>query len=104
MEANIIFTTVPNKAIGEQIADHLVKHKLAACVNILPKVTSIFEWKGKVQYEEELLLMIKSMKQLNEASFAAIKNIHPYDVPEIIAIDINDGDPAYLNWISTLVE
>nr|AIF17178.1 periplasmic divalent cation tolerance protein (cutA) [uncultured marine group II/III euryarchaeote KM3_76_C12] len=104
MEANIIFTTVPNKEVGDQIANYLVKHKLAACVNILPTVTSIYKWKGKVQKEEELLLMIKSIKQLNVASFEAIKNIHPYDTPEIITVEINDGDPAYLNWISTIIE
>ncbi|MBC8346729.1 MAG: divalent-cation tolerance protein CutA [Candidatus Marinimicrobia bacterium] len=104
MEANIIFTTVPDKSTGEKIANHLVEHKLAACVNILPKMTSIYKWKGEVHNEAERLVIIKSLKKFNEASFKAIKNIHPYDVPEIISMDIIDGDIDYLNWISGSLE
>lgn len=104
MEANIIFTTVPDKTTGERIANHLVEHELAACVNILPKMNSIYQWKGKIHNESEYLMMIKTLKKLNMISFEAIKAIHPYEVPEIISIDITDSDTEYLNWIEKSVQ
>ncbi len=104
METNIIFTTVPDKPTGEMIAHHLVEKQLAACVNILPQINSIYQWEGKIHNDSEYLLIIKSLKKINKKTFNAVKSIHPYEVPELIALDITDGDVDYLNWITNEVK
>ena len=104
MKANIIFTTVPDKSTGERIGNHLVKQQLAACVNILPKMHSIYQWNGEVHSESEYLLLIKTLTVINKKVFKKIKQLHPYQVPEIVSIDILDGDIDYLKWIENYVE
>ena len=104
MKANIIFTTVPDKLTGERIGNHLVKQQLAACVNILPKMHSIYQWNGEVHSESEYLLLIKTLTVINKKVFKKIKQLHPYQVPEIVSIDILDGDIDYLKWIENYVE
>jgi len=104
MKANIIFTTVPDKSTGEIIANHLVQQQLAACVNILPKMHSIYQWDGEVHSESEYLLIIKTLKPINKRTFKGIKKLHPYEVPEIVSIDIADGDIDYLKWIENSVQ
>ena len=104
MKANIIFTTVPDKSTGEIIAKHLVQQQLAACVNILPKMHSIYQWDGEVHSESEYLLIIKTLKPINKRTFKGIKKLHPYEVPEIVSIDIADGDIDYLKWIENSVQ
>lgn len=104
MKANIIFTTVPDKSTGERIGNHLVKQQLAACVNILPKMHSIYQWNGEVHSESEYLLLIKTLTVINKKVFEKIKQLHPYQVPEIVSIDILDGDIDYLKWIENYVE
>tara|TARA_B100000029_G_scaffold118640_1_gene111753 strand:- start:454 stop:768 length:315 start_codon:yes stop_codon:yes gene_type:complete len=104
MKANIIFTTVPDKLTGERIANHLVQQQLAACVNILPKMHSIYQWDGEVHSESEYLLIIKTLKPINKKTFKVIKQLHPYEVPEIVSIDISDGDIDYLKWIENSVQ
>lgn len=85
---------------AETIATFLVKEKLAACVNIVPKIKSIYTWQNKIEREDEVLMLIKTKQSL----FAKVKEkiilLHPYDVPEIISINIQDGAKDYLNWIS----
>lgn len=85
---------------AETIATFLVKEKLAACVNIVPKIKSIYTWQNKIEKEDEVLMLIKTKQSL----FAKVKEkiilLHPYDVPEIISINIQDGAKDYLNWIS----
>lgn len=96
----IVFITVPTKEVGKQIATALVQKKLAACVNILPGVNSIYAWEGKVQDEEEVLLIVKSRSDLFEDRLIpAVKALHPYEVPEIIAVPILAGLKKYLDWI-----
>ena len=104
MKANIIFTTVPDKSTGEIIGNHLVRQQLAACVNILPKMHSIYQWDGEVHSESEYLLIIKTLKPINKKTFKGIKQLHPYEVPEIVSIDISDGDIDYLKWIENSVQ
>lgn len=96
----IVLTTCPDGACAERIARALVAEGLAACVNILPAVRSIYKWKGKIEDAGEQLLAIKSAA----ASFPAIRDrlraLHPYELPEIIAVPIVDGLPEYLAWLN----
>lgn len=86
--------------IAKQLATHLVTEKLAACVNIMPQVTSIYQWQGEIQQDSEFQLIIKTTVNNFNALSDAISQLHPYDVPEIIAVDIVNGNQPYLNWIS----
>jgi periplasmic divalent cation tolerance protein len=96
----IVLTTCPDAASAERIARVLVEEGLAACVNILPPMRSIYRWKGKIEDSNELLLVIKS----STARFPAIRDrvqaLHPYELPEIIAVPIADGLPDYLAWLN----
>jgi periplasmic divalent cation tolerance protein len=83
-----------------KIADDLVSGEYAACVNLIPGLTSIYRWKGDICRDNELLLIIKSRKQLFDAISSRIKAIHPYEVPEIIYYDISGGNETYLRWLS----
>ena len=96
----IIFCTVPSRDIGLKIADDLVAGEFAACVNIIPGLTSVYRWKGAICKEEEELLVIKTRKQLFTAVCGRIRSLHPYEVPEIISSDISAGSEPYLKWIS----
>lgn len=82
------------------IADSLVGDGSAACVNIIPSVTSIYRWKGEICREGELLLLIKSREELKNRLAEQIIALHPYEVPEIISLDIDSGSEPYLKWIS----
>ncbi len=97
----LILCTCPNQNSAEIIAKHLVSQHLAACVNIMPGLTSIYEWQGEIETAQEHLLMIKSRQQQFVAIETAIKAIHPHQVPEIIAVAIEQGSAEYLNWINS---
>jgi periplasmic divalent cation tolerance protein len=97
----VVLITVPSPEVGEQIAAVLLEQKLAACVNILPGIRSIFTWQGAVQNDQEALLLVKSRAALFAGQLApAVKAIHPYEVPEIIALPIIMGSQPYLDWIA----
>lgn len=100
MEYIIIYCTVPNKKEGKEIATALVSKKLAACVNMIDKMESVFSWDGEMCEEKELLLMIKTKKQLFTDVRLVIQSLHSYTVPEVIAIPITDADETYLKWIA----
>ncbi len=95
----IVYITVPSQEVGLKIADTLLQNRLVACVNIIPEITSIYHWQGSIEQDEELLLIAKTRATLFDALSASIKNIHPYDVPEIIATPIITGSKEYLAWI-----
>ncbi len=96
----IVLITVPSEAVGRQLADALLEEKLAACVNIIPAVHSLYTWKGEIQNDQEVLLMVKSREDLFEDHLVpAVKALHPYEVPEIIALPIIMGSKSYLNWV-----
>ncbi len=97
----LILCTCPNQNSAETIAKHLVSEQLIACVNIMPGLTSIYQWQGEIETAQEHLLMIKSHQQQFIAIETAIKAIHPYHVPEIIAVAIEQGSAEYLNWIDS---
>jgi periplasmic divalent cation tolerance protein len=99
-EFQIVLTTCPNAAVAEHIARVLVEEELVACVNILAPVRSIYRWRGRIEDTSEHLLVIKSA----QARFAEIRDrlrsLHPYELPEIIAVPIADGLPEYLAWLN----
>ena len=95
----IIFCTSPNQKTSEIIAHSLVEQKLAACVNILPGLTSIYCWQDQIEHASEQLLMIKTNSIHYAQIEQVIKTLHPYEIPEIIALAIDQGLPAYLDWI-----
>ncbi len=100
MNYHVIYCTCPNNAVANAISKLLVQNKLAACVNILPNITSIYEWRGELQRDQELLLLIKSRSDKFEELKQAIIKLHPYELPEIIAVSIDNAVPNYLNWIN----
>ncbi|MGD2119820.1 MAG: divalent-cation tolerance protein CutA [Chromatiales bacterium] len=99
MSGIIIYCTCPDIATAEKISRQLVEAKLAACVNMLPGVTSIYAWQGKIEQSAEVLLLIKSVQERFVQISALIEDIHPYELPELIAVSIMDGLPGYLDWI-----
>lgn len=96
---SMVLTTVKSLSEGRKIGRFLIKGKLAACVNILPRVESLFWWKGKIDNAREVLLIIKTNKRKVKSAIRAIKLIHSYEVPEIISFEINEGYRPYLRWI-----
>lgn len=100
----LVLTNVPDEATGEAIARSLVEGRLVACVNLLPAVQSIYQWQGAVEQARETILLIKTTPQRYGEVEAAIKERHPYEVPEIIAVPVTAGLPAYLNWVAMETE
>jgi len=100
----VIFIACPGLDEAERIAQVLVEEKLAACVNILPKITSIFWWENKVERTEELLLIVKTKRDRVKRLIDLVKKIHSYRVPEIISLSITEGSKDYLEWVEKAVE
>jgi len=99
----IILTNIPeNKA--RDLARRLVEGKMAACVNLVPGLLSIYGWKGKIEEDSETQLLIKTTEDRLSEAVAFIKKNHPYEVPEIAVIDISSINPEYLNWLKNYVE
>lgn len=100
----LVFTTCPNQDVAEKIASALVEDGFAACVNIVAGVKSVYQWQGKIKQDNEVLLLIKT----DSAHYAQLENkihaLHPYELPEILAVSIAIGSKAYLNWITTCLE
>lgn len=103
MKPVMIITTVPDIDTGQKIANYLVEEKLAACVNIIPRVTSIYRWQGQIQTDTELLVLIKSTQSMEHTIYEAVKDMHPYELPELITVSIDRGDGDYLQWITDSV-
>jgi periplasmic divalent cation tolerance protein len=100
----VIFTTLPDTEAAERLAEQLLDHKLAGCINILPQMTSMYRWQGKLEKGREHLLMIKTQAKRREAVTEFIHRQHPYELPEIIVLPVTGGLPAYLSWISDCTE
>jgi periplasmic divalent cation tolerance protein len=99
----LIFITSANKKEAERIAQELIKHKLAACVNIVKDIKSVFWWQARVDKADEILLIAKSTKAKFNRIVKKVKSLHSYDVPEIIALPIIAGNKGYLEWIDEAV-
>ena len=96
----VTLCTCPTMTIAQNIAQQLVTEKLAACINILPNVMSVYRWQDQVVSETEVQLLIKSKVEYFDLVNDRIKQLHPYDTPEVIALNIQQGDHQYLNWIN----
>ena len=103
MTPGIILTTVSDRATAERMAQALVTEQLAACINLLP-ITSIYRWQGELCNEPEIQLVIKTDLEQFEPVQARIRELHPYDLPEIVALPIARGSTAYLNWMSAQLQ
>ena len=99
MNAAIVLCTVPNKNDAKKISNALVQENLAACVSTVDKINSIFSWDNELCNENELLLVIKTRLELFDKIEAVIKALHPYNVPEIIALPVIKGSKDYLEWL-----
>lgn len=101
MEYILVLCTINNLENAKRISKTLVAEKLAACVNIIPGLTSIYSWKQEIVEDTELLMLIKTKKTLLNELKSRIVELHEYEVPEIISFDIKDGLEKYLDWISS---
>ena len=100
----LILCTCPDNQVAEQLATSLVEQRLAACINIVPGLTSIYRWQGKLEKGTEVLLLIKTTRECYTAVETAIRQQHPYELPEIIAVTLDDGSSDYLRWLTTSLE
>jgi periplasmic divalent cation tolerance protein len=98
-DAILVITNAPDTTNAQALARLLVERRLAACVNILPGVQSVYQWQGTVEEASEVTLLIKTVQARFDELESAIKSVHPYQVPEIIVLPIVAGLPAYLDWI-----
>jgi len=99
----LVLTTTGSDTEARKIADALVERRLAACVNIVPKIRSVYRWKGKVETAEEFLLVIKTTRSQEQDVQSAIRELHSYELPECIVVSIEGGSKEYLNWITESV-
>lgn len=99
----VAFSTVAGREDAERIARALVEGRLAACVNIVPGLTSVYRWKGAVETDAETLLVIKTRGERVEELRSALVGLHPYEVPELIVLPIQGGHPPYLAWLDECV-
>lgn len=95
----VVLVTCPTGAVARRLARQIIRRRLAACVNILSPVQSVYRWKGHIEQSREALLVIKSTAARFQALRRGVLSLHPYDVPEIIALPVVAGHPPYLAWI-----
>jgi len=102
-DKRLVLTTAESQTQARRIADALIERKLAACVNIVPGVQSIYRWKGKAEEAEEWFMFIKTTVHHFEGVRDAIKEMHSYELPECLCLAVEDGSPEYLRWIEESV-
>lgn len=95
----LLLTNLPDDASASVLAAHLVEHRLAACVNQLAPCRSVYRWQGQVEQANEIPLLIKTTRERYAAVEAAVRALHPYDVPELIAVPVELGLSSYLDWV-----
>ena len=100
MSTLICFCTCPDAATAERIATVLVEERLAACVNILPGVRSIYRWQGAIERADEVLLLVKTVPDRFDGLKVRLLELHPYELPELIAVETDFGHPDYLVWVA----
>lgn len=99
-DAQLVLTMLPTADAAVELARVLVQEKLAACCNILPAVRSIYRWEDKIQDENEVLLLLKTRSEQFERLKARVLELHPYEVPELLAVPVEAGDAGYLEWMA----
>jgi periplasmic divalent cation tolerance protein len=102
-DKRIVLTTAGSEEEARKIARHLVENGMAACVNIVPQITSIYRWQGKIEEAGEWLLVVKTTAAAFEKVRESIVQLHSYELPECICLTIEDGSPEYLRWIAESV-
>jgi periplasmic divalent cation tolerance protein len=95
----LVYIPVPDEACGREIGKRLVERGLAACANILPRMTSIYRWEGKLEEDREALLLAKTNAENLPELQTVVKELHPYRLPCVVALNIDGGLPAYLDWL-----
>ena len=95
-----VITTLPNADAAAELAKNVVTERLAACANLIPALRSIYKWQGKVQDENEVMLLLKTREEHLDRLKLRILELHPYEVPEVLAIPVESGYRAYLEWIA----
>lgn len=98
-----VLSTAPDAQVAERIGSALVEERLAACANVLDGVTSIYRWKGSVEKEREALMVLKTTSEAVERLRLRLVELHPYDVPEVLALGVHDGHEPYLDWVRAAV-
>lgn len=99
----LVISTVPDQETAKAVAKALVEERLAACVNIVPNLGSVYRWQGEVVEDNEVMLLIKTRRERYAELETRIRSLHPYNLPEVIALPIQQGSIPYLNWISESV-
>ena len=99
-----VLTTAPSAEVADRIGSTLVEEKLAACANLVPGVSSVFRWKGQVSREAEVLVVLKTTGARLSELRRRLVELHPYEVPEMIALDVREGHPPYLEWVRAEVK
>lgn len=102
VQYSIAFVTTPGTREARKIARRLVEEGLAACCNIIPQVESIFQWEGKVEDAAESLMVIKTRKSLQRKIISRVRELHSYDVPEVIFLPLEAGEPDYMKWLKEM--
>ena len=101
MDSLLVVTNLPDRESAERLAALLIERRLAACVNILAPCSSVYRWQGEIQHDEEHPLLIKTAQDRYAEVEAAIRANHPYELPEVIAVRVIQGLPAYLQWVES---
>ncbi|HEY5291019.1 MAG TPA: divalent-cation tolerance protein CutA [Burkholderiales bacterium] len=101
MDSLLVVTNLPDRESAEKLAALLIERRLAACVSILAPCSSVYRWQGEIQHDEEHPLLIKTAKDRYAELEAAIRANHPYELPEVIAVPVTQGLPAYLQWVES---
>ncbi len=99
MSLLMVFSTFPDASIARQIATTLIEERLAACVNLLPGVESIYQWEGKMESSQEVLALLKTTAEIYQSLERRLKELHPYEVPEVVAIPAEGVQEGYLQWV-----
>jgi periplasmic divalent cation tolerance protein len=100
----VVLTTLPADADGAAFGRTLVEERLAACVNLLPPMSSVYRWEGQVEQDTERQMIVKTSRERVVALWERIRELHPYEVPEFVVLPIVDGSDAYLRWLGESVE
>jgi periplasmic divalent cation tolerance protein len=100
-EVRVVFVTAPDAAVGADLARALVADRLAACVNLVPQIRSFYRWNGEIHDDAEVLLIAKTRADRCEALAARVKDLHPYDLPEVLEVPAVGGSSPYLDWVRT---
>jgi periplasmic divalent cation tolerance protein len=99
-EILLVVSTCPNRETADAIAYALVGERLAACVNILPGAVSVYEWQGSIERDEELVLLIKTRRGRLDEMTERLTQLHPYELPEVVAVPVTSGLSGYLEWVA----